>query len=46
MLIYKKTFLKLLLIHEYFGINLKVVWDTCQNDIPLLKSFIEKVLTD
>ena len=34
------------LIHEYFGVNLKVVWDTCKNDIPALKTFIEKVLND
>jgi len=32
------------LIHEYFGINLKVVWDTCKNDIPVLKRFIKKIL--
>jgi len=32
------------LIHEYFGVNLKVVWDTCKTDLPLLKAFIEKVL--
>ena len=32
------------LIHEYFGVNLKVVWDTCKNDIMVLKTFIEKVL--
>jgi len=43
---YKIKTMRNILIHEYFGINLKVVWDTCQNDIPLLKSFIEKVLTD
>ena len=34
------------LIHEYFGVNLKVVWDTCKKDMPLLKTFIEKVLND
>ncbi|MGD8500683.1 MAG: DUF86 domain-containing protein, partial [Phycisphaerales bacterium] len=31
------------LIHEYFGVNLKVVWDTCKNDMPVLRTFIEKV---
>ncbi len=25
------------LIHQYFGINLNMVWDTVQEDIPLLK---------
>lgn len=34
------------LIHEYFGVNLKVVWDTCKNDLPALKTFIGKVLND
>jgi uncharacterized protein with HEPN domain len=34
------------LIHEYFGINLKVVWDTCKKDLPELKTFIKKVLSD
>jgi len=32
------------LIHEYFGVNTKVVWDTCKDDLPKLKSFIEKTL--
>ena len=32
------------LIHEYFGVNTKVVWETCQNDIPALKRFVETVL--
>jgi uncharacterized protein with HEPN domain len=34
------------LIHEYFGVNTKVVWDTCKNDLPQLKSFIEKFLDE
>jgi uncharacterized protein with HEPN domain len=34
------------LIHEYFGVNTKVVWDTCKNDVPALKSFVEGVLND
>jgi uncharacterized protein with HEPN domain len=32
------------LIHEYFGVNEKVVWDTCKNDLPVLKKFISTVL--
>ena len=32
------------LIHVYFGVNTKVVWDTCKNDLPILKTFIETVL--
>jgi uncharacterized protein with HEPN domain len=29
------------LIHVYFGVNTKVVWDTCKNDLPILKDSIE-----
>jgi uncharacterized protein with HEPN domain len=32
------------LIHEYFGVNTKIVWDTCKNDLPVLKRFISTVL--
>jgi len=32
------------LIHEYFGVNTKVVWDTCKDDLAQLKSFIDKIL--
>jgi uncharacterized protein with HEPN domain len=34
------------LIHEYFGVNVKVVWDTCRNDLPKLKSFVEELLNE
>jgi uncharacterized protein with HEPN domain len=34
------------LIHEYFGVRTQMVWDTCQNDIPALKSFVETALND
>ncbi len=34
------------LIHEYFGVNTKAVWDTCKEDLPQLKSFVEKVLAE
>ena len=41
---YKVKAMRNVLIHEYFGINLKVVWDTCKNDIPALKNFVEIAL--
>jgi uncharacterized protein with HEPN domain len=34
------------LIHEYFGVNAKVVWDTCKNDLPSLKGFIAGTLDE
>jgi uncharacterized protein with HEPN domain len=33
-----------ILVHEYFGIDLREVWDTAVNDIPPLRTLIEKVL--
>lgn len=32
------------LIHEYFGVNKKIVWDTCQTDLKDLKRTIISVL--
>lgn len=34
------------LIHDYFGINLLIVWKTVQDDIPGLKIQILKILSD
>ena len=34
------------LIHEYFGVNLRAVWDTVKNDIPSLKPSFDKILRD
>ena len=34
------------LAHQYFGINVKVVWDTVQNDLAELKPLIEKILRE
>lgn len=31
------------LIHEYFGIDLAVVWTTCKEDLPLLKRVLSKI---
>ncbi len=38
--------LRNLLIHEYFGIDLRIVWQVIQNDIPQLKSNIIKIFDD
>lgn len=34
------------LIHDYMGIDLKAVWDTAIDDIPVFKSQTEKVLKE
>jgi len=34
------------LIHEYFGANLRAVWDTVKQDIPNLKPSFDKILND
>ena len=32
------------LIHHYFGIDMSIVWETVNKDIPALKINIEKIL--
>jgi uncharacterized protein with HEPN domain len=32
-------------IHEYFGVDLNLVWDIIENQLPLLKAKIDKLLT-
>ncbi len=32
------------LIYEYFGVRTRVVWDTCREDIPLMKDLIADLL--
>jgi uncharacterized protein with HEPN domain len=32
------------LVHEYFGVNTKVVWDTCRNSLPDLHKTIKAEL--
>lgn len=32
------------LIHEYFGVNIKVVWKTIKEDLPKVKPLIKEVL--
>jgi len=35
-----------LLIHDYFGVNIQVVWETAKNDLPDLKEKINKLIQD
>ena len=34
------------LVHDYFGINLRVIWKSIEEDLPLLKVTIEQVLEE
>ena len=34
------------LIHEYFGVNKRIVWDTCKEDLPQLKKAISDLLKE
>ena len=38
--------LRNLIIHEYFRVNLDIIWDIVQNDIPPLKQQIETILQE
>ncbi|MDQ7785866.1 MAG: DUF86 domain-containing protein [Desulfomonilaceae bacterium] len=38
--------LRNILIHEYFGIDLEIIWDVIQNELPLLDSQIKKIFSD
>lgn len=30
-------------IHEYFAVNEKIVWDTCKENLPILKQQLEEL---
>jgi len=32
------------LIHQYFGVDLKLVWDTAKSDLPKLKKDLKNIL--
>lgn len=38
--------LRNMLIHEYFGIDIRIVWQVIQNDLPRLKRNIQKILNE
>jgi uncharacterized protein with HEPN domain len=33
-----------ILIHNYAGVNTKIVWDTCKKNLPQLKKFVLEIL--
>ena len=34
------------IIHEYFGMDLEVVWGTLKKDLPILRQVVEKMLRE
>jgi uncharacterized protein with HEPN domain len=34
------------MIHEYFFVDLRIVWSTVKDDLPKLKQRIDEVLTE
>ncbi len=34
------------IVHEYFGLNLKVIWRTVKEDVPAVKPLFEKLRED
>jgi len=34
------------LIHQYFGVNIKKVWQTVKKDIPALKKKVNAILNE
>lgn len=34
------------LIHDYFGVDIEKVWDTTQEDLPVLKEQVIQILKD
>jgi uncharacterized protein with HEPN domain len=35
-----------ILVHEYFGIDLEIIWDIVQNKLPVLEKQIQRVVED
>lgn len=35
-----------LLTHEYFGVDLEIVWNTIQNDLPMLIDAVRKIVSE
>ena len=33
-----------MLIHEYFGVDVEIVWNTLEKDLPVFKTHVESIL--
>ncbi len=34
------------IIHEYFGVNLQILWQTIEEDLPFLDAMINRIIAD
>jgi uncharacterized protein with HEPN domain len=35
-----------ILVHHYFGVDVLAVWNAVERDLPALKQYVEKILTE
>lgn len=35
-----------ILIHDYFGVDLEIIWDVIENKIPDLKNSVKQIISD
>ena len=38
--------LRIIVIHEYFGVDDRVTWDVIQNDLPVLQDQVKKIILE
>lgn len=43
---YKIRGMRNAVIHEYFQVDLEIVWQTTQSDLPALKNVLKQILTN
>ncbi|MCD6277322.1 DUF86 domain-containing protein [candidate division WOR-3 bacterium] len=41
-----KAYLRDILIHAYFGVDLEVVWDIVKNKVPELKETVRRIVSN
>ena len=38
--------LRNIVVHQYFGMDMKILWETAQHDLPPLAPLLQKVLKE
>jgi uncharacterized protein with HEPN domain len=38
--------LRIIVIHQYFGIDIKVIWEVIQNDLPIFKLQVKRIVEE